>query len=218
MVIRLAGTDGELIMQELKKQKKFSKTYLFIGIIVILIVLFALLKGGKKNKEINISEYSSVQSLCELSTLKAYYHNVVECEKSPSGIFKYGFFKVGYKKMWIEYEGYANVGIDASEVKISEPDSGNNIKIYVPEAKVLDTDADIDSIEDPILETGLFTSITLEEKAQAYSVAQTNMREEASADTFILSQARENGKEVLKQYVINLGRQIGKEYTVTFSE
>ena len=37
-----------------------------------------------------------------MSTLRCYYHNVAELKKNPDGLFQYGWFKYGYKKLWIE--------------------------------------------------------------------------------------------------------------------
>lgn len=160
------------------------------------------------------NEFSAVDKICELATLKCYYHDVAEFEKDAEGLFKYGLAKYGYKKLWMEYDGIVQVGIDVNEVKVSSPDKNGVVQIYVPEAKILDVSAQIDSMKDPITDTGWFTSITTEEKAQAFAAAQANMKEEAQANGSILSQAQNNAKELLKQYVINVGKQLNKQYTV----
>lgn len=160
------------------------------------------------------NEFSAVDKICELATLKCYYHDVAEFEKDAEGLFKYGLAKYGYKKLWMEYDGIVQVGIDVNEVKVSSPDKNGVVQIYVPEAKILDVSAQIDSMKDPITDTGWFTSITTEEKAQAFAAAQANMKEEAQSNGSILSQAQNNAKELLKQYVINVGKQLNKQYTV----
>ena len=123
-------------------------------------------------------------------------------------------FKYGYKKMWIEYDGIVTVGIDFEKVQIEKPDVNSTVRIYVPDAQVFDVDADEDSMSDPFTKTGKFTKITVEEKADAFSAAQATMRTNAESDNNILTQAKNNAKELIKQYVINVGKQIGKEYKV----
>ena len=55
--------------------------------------------GSQKQKP----DFSSIKSVCELSTLKCYYHNVATYEKNAHGLLK--VFGSGYKKIWIEYSG-----------------------------------------------------------------------------------------------------------------
>ena len=64
----------------------------------------------------------------------------------------------------------------------------------------------------------MFTEITADEKAQAFSAAQSTMKENANSDTSLLNQARNNAKELLKRYVVNVGKQIGQNYTVEWLE
>mgnify|MGYP002622998191 FL=1 len=114
----------------------------------------------------------------------------------------------------MEYDGIVQVGIDVNEVKVSSPDKDGVVQIYVPKAKILDVSSQIDSMKDPISDTGWFTSITTEEKAEAFAEAQAKMKEEAQSNGSILSQAQNNAKELLKQYVINVGKQMNKQYTI----
>lgn len=76
----------------------------------------------KSQKENEIVDFSGVNKICELSTLRCYYHNVAELRKEPDGIFKYGLFNYGFKKLWIEYTGIVEVGIDVDQVQVYEPD------------------------------------------------------------------------------------------------
>ena len=107
-----------------------------------------------------------------MATLKCFYHNVAEYEKQPDGLFQYGLFQYGYKKMWMEYDGVIIMGIDASKVKINGPDENNVVQIYVPEARVMNAEPDQDTMGEPIVDTGVFTKITIEEEAKALTDAQ----------------------------------------------
>lgn len=152
------------------------------------VTLFLILGGAKSktHKAAEMYEYSSVSSICELATLKSYYHNVVVYAKDPSIVeriasnvlvFPFGeLTKFGYKQYWLEYSGIVESGIDASLVRISDPDKDGVVKVYVPDAKVLNVYADETTLTTPLTEAGLFTSVSVEEKMEAFSAAQSAMR------------------------------------------
>lgn len=161
---------------------------------------------------------SGIQDICELATLKCYYHDVTEYERKPSGISKYVPFKYGYKKMFIEYGGIVTAGIDASKVQVNLLDDGKTVQIYVPGAEILDVDADKSSMSVPIEQTGVFTEITTQEKLNAFSSAQSEMEKKAAADSTILSQAHSNAKKLIKQYITRIGEQMGHKYVVEWAD
>lgn len=167
-----------------------------------------------KVKESVQAEFSAVNRICELATLRCYYHDVAEYEEHPEDRLLHNIFQYGYKKFWIEYDGIIEVGVDVSKVKVNEPDKNGVVKIYVPKAEILNIQADLESMGDWISETGMFTKITIAEKSEAFSKAQETMRINAQKDNNILLQAQENAKELLRQYVINVGKDLGEEYTV----
>lgn len=194
----------------------------------IVIVLLILLVPGKSSMPMtaNFSEYSSVSAICEFATLKNYYHNVVLYEEEPDGFNKFandwlawpfgGYTRFGYKQYWLEYSGIVEVGIDASRIQIIGPDAQDTVKIYVPNATVLSVYADESSLTEPITSTGLFTTISGEEKIKAFSTAQTAMRQEAESDHAMLRRAKENAKKLLERYVINTGKATGQNLSVVW--
>ena len=164
--------------------------------------------GSQKQKP----DFSSIKSVCELSTLKCYYHNVATYEKNAHGLLK--VFGSGYKKIWIEYSGIVNLGIDINKVDISEPDTNNVITIIIPDAEVQSTSLDKSTLSEPLTDKGVFTKITTEEKTEALSSAQQNMKETAQKDTSLLAQAKEHAKLILQGYINNLGEEFNEEYTI----
>lgn len=164
--------------------------------------------GSQKQKP----DFSSIKSVCELSTLKCYYHNVATYEKNAHGLLK--IFGSGYKKIWIEYSGIVNLGIDINKVDISEPDTNNVITIKIPDAEVQSTSLDKSTLSEPLTDKGVFTKITTEEKTEALSSAQQNMKETAQKDTSLLAQAKEHAKLILQGYINNLGEEFNEEYTI----
>ena len=207
-----------------KRVPKTFKVLLCIVIWILLIVLTIFIKKSKVNfdetkEEENIdfeTEFSDRKTICELATLKSYYHNVAEYEEEASGIF--GFMGVGHKKFWIEYTGTLEAGIDASEVKISNPDENGVIKIYVPDARIMNASAENDSIKISAQETGIFTSIEGEDQAIAFSEAQKHMESSASSNTMLLNQAKERARQLLKEYVCNQGKLMGREYQIEWED
>ena len=164
--------------------------------------------GSQKQKP----DFSSIKSVCELSTLKCYYHNVATYEKNAHGLLK--VFGSGYKKIWIEYSGIVNLGIDINKVDISEPDTNNVITMKIPDAEVQSTSLDKSTLSEPLTDKGVFTKITTEEKTEALSSAQQNMKETAQKDTSLLAQAKEHAKLILQGYINNLGEEFNDEYTI----
>lgn len=162
------------------------------------------------------ADFSGIQTVCELATLKCYYHNVAKSETEASGIF--GFFGVGYKKIWTEYSGVVELGIDVSKVSIENPDAQGVVRVYIPNAEILNIDLDESSMSEPLTDTGFMTTITKEEETQALAVAQDNMKETVREDTALLIQAKERAKNVIEGYIKNVGEQISKEYTVEWIE
>ena len=214
--------------QVINKKKTKKDIAIAVVLIIAAIVIFVFPNRAKETETINLSEYSSVNKICELATLKSFYHNVVMYEKEPDGGSKFvndvlfwpfgGKTKVGYKQFWLEYSGIIKTGIDASKIKISEPDSNGVVEVFVPEAKVLNVDADEDSLSNPVSEKGLFTNISGEEKIEAFSSAQSVMRKEAEEDQSLLQRSRENAKVLLEQYIINTGKSMNMDLSVRWIE
>lgn len=170
-----------------------------------------LFSGCAKHEE--QPNFSGIKSVCELSTLKCYYHNVAESTVNESGILG-GLLKTGYKRLWIEYSGIVNVGINVDEVTINVDDSRGIVKVHIPEAKVLDVTLDNNSISEPLFETGFMTRISADEKTTAMAAAQENMEQTAKENSALLKQAYQRAKEVIEGYVVNVGRTVGREYKV----
>ena len=204
--------EDRITFYKIEKRKMIRNIGIFV-ILILLAILIVIFPEFKK-EDISTVEFSSVDKICELSTLRCYYHDVAEYEKQPDGLFQYGLFKYGYKKFWIEYDGIVELGIDVDKVQVNQPDENNIVYVYVPDARIIDVNADKDTMSDPIVETGKFTSITTEEKTKAFSDAQKTMRENAEANNALLKQAKVNAMKLLEQYIVNVGQQMDQIYTV----
>lgn len=173
----------------------------------------SLVTGCSSSQERQKADFSGVNSVCELATLRCYYHNVAKAENEASGLLA-GLLKTGYKKLWIEYSGVVEVGIDVSQVEVGEPDENGVVQVHIPDAEVLTITLDENSIADPVIDKGLFTDITTEEITNAVAIAQEDMEKTAYENTAILAQAKNRAKLVLEEYIRGVGETIGETYTV----
>lgn len=192
------------------RERKITKTWmLLVGTVVL------CLTGC--GKETQTADFSGVTSVCELATLKCYYHNVAKAETEASGIFA-KWLKTGYKKIWTEYSGIIEYGIDISQVTVSEPDKNGVVTVTMPDAQVLNVDVDEDSLGTPLTDTGFLTSVTTEEKTTTLAGAQEAMEQQAKENTEMLSQAKARAKTLIEEYIKNVGESIGEEYTVEWKD
>lgn len=190
--------------------RKITKTWmLLVGTVVL------CLTGC--GKETQTADFSGVTSVCELATLKCYYHNVAKAETEASGIFA-KWLKTGYKKIWTEYSGIIEYGIDISQVTVSEPDKNGVVTVTMPDAQVLNVDVDEDSLGTPLTDTGFLTSVTTEEKTTTLAGAQEAMEQQAKENTEMLSQAKARAKTLIEEYIKNVGESIGEEYTIEWKD
>ena len=190
--------------------RRITKTWmLLVGTVVL------CLTGC--GKETQTADFSGVTSVCELATLKCYYHNVAKAETEASGIFA-KWLKTGYKKIWTEYSGIIEYGIDISQVTVSEPDKNGVVTVTMPDAQVLNVDVDEDSLGTPLTDTGFLTSVTTEEKTTTLAGAQEAMEQQAKENTEMLSQAKARAKTLIEEYIKNVGESIGEEYTVEWKD
>lgn len=206
--------DGKYRFNETEKKQFGWNVILLILMLVAGIGMTTFYGFDQKTESESHTDFSGVKTICELSTLRCYYHNVAELKKDPDGLFQYGWFRYGFKKLWMEYSGIVEVGVDVDQVQVSEPDSQNVVYVYVPNAKITNVSADSESMSEPISDTGVFTKITAEDQNQAFVQAQKDMETLADNDTSILNRAKNNAKKLIEQYIVNVGNQIGEHYTV----
>lgn len=187
-------------------------------LILVAAVIGALVSGCQvkqtEEPKMQLSK-QKMTSICELATLKCYYHNVASYyEKDAEGTL---FWKKD-KHFWIEYDGYVEAGIDGTKLSLVVDDSAGVVTITIPEATIL-TDPQVDSqslTSDSYYVDSTSAAITQEDETKAFKKAQEALREQAEGDTTLLSQAQANAQTVLQKYVDSVGEQLGKKYDVVF--
>lgn len=182
-----------------------------VAALLLIVVAFSMCACQKQETELLSEE--DVRAICDLATLECYYNNVAKIYKEAANIF------LKDRTMWIEYEGKATIGIDMSEVVISI--KGENVEIQLPEAKILSSDYTF--MEDSYVasEDGFWifsNKISTEEQQAGVVEGQKAMLEAVSNNQALFIKAQERAKELIENYIENIGKATGKEYTIQWVE
>ncbi len=188
---------------------------LLIAMMLILMTL-SLAACGKDKEEDTAKmepEVTQMQSICELSVMECYYHNVAKYfEEDAEGFL----FWEKDKKFWIEYSGIVTIGVDASLVSMKV--DGTTVTITIPEAEVLKCEVDESSLnEDSFIVDSKSADITAQDQTYAFGQAQEDLWNTAASDTALLQQAQDRTKQLLEDYVENIGEAFGIKYTVKWT-
>lgn len=182
-------------------------------IAVILLVCLCVSGAGCANNEDSKKDGlndTKLQKISELAAIECYYQNVAKYDKENASKF---LFWTKDEKFWIKYVGIAKIGIDATQVKLKV--NGDKVKITVPPAKVLDCKVDADSLtEDSYIVAAHSAKTKAEDETAALKEAQSDMEKAVNENTTLLQSAQERAKDLLENYVKNLGDSTGKEYQI----
>ena len=180
-------------------------------ILLILSLILCLSSCGKKtDAELNTED---IRAICELATIKCYYNNVATVNKEKDNFFQ------KERKMWIEYEGEAVLGIDMSKLEIEIKDS--TVEITMPKAEILSITPLAKTLnEDSYVVSAdgfLFKNkITVEDQEAAITKGQIEMENAIINNPGLFIKAETKAKELIENYVNNLGEIIGQEYTINW--
>ena len=183
-----------------------------VSIIVIIGIIAIICLPRKINKQ---PELSQIRAICNLATLKTYYHNVAKLEKSKDWIFQKD------RELWIEYTGITTIGIDMSKVEMKV--ENEKVTVTLPMAKLLSIDIDEDKIDknsyvysqDNAL---LFKNeITAEEQTEAINQAQMTMKKEVEENPQLLKMAQERAKDLIERYINQLGELSSNTYKIEWN-
>lgn len=183
-------------------------------ICLILVAVMCLTAAGcmeKEEKPENLGpEAAQMRAICELATMKCYYHNVAKYNReSATGML----FWARDRKFWIEYAGVVTVGIDVSKVKIDI--DGEAVKITIPKAKVLGCKVDEETFnKDAFIMAKDSAKIEAEHQTEAFKDAQKNMKKAAAADTTLMAAAQQQAQKLIEDYVKNISKHTDKEYKI----
>ena len=155
-------------------------------------------------------ETAQMKAICELAVMDCYYHNVAKFREEDAEGF---LWWQKDKHFWIEYSGVVRLGVDVSRVNVEVNDTV--VTITIPQAEVLTCTVDSASLSEDsfIVEEGS-AAIDAADEVAAFGAAQSRLEEAASGDTALLASAQQRAQALLEDYVTNIGKAAGKEYTV----
>lgn len=202
--------------QKSTSKRKKIKLSLFVKnliiAVIILIVVVPIFLIWNSDDEIEKTYDWRIQNICDLATLECRFHNV-GISKEDAGLFNWGS-----KEIWIEYDGTITAGIRADKVIIEDPTTNGVVRIHLPPVEILSEDVDQSTIELLVDDGTWFASVSGSDQIKVMEKSQKEMRKEAQTYTHIYDQARNNAKNILEQYVINVGKLTGNTYTVEWVE
>lgn len=155
---------------------------------------------------------SQMKAICELAVMDCYYHNVAKFREENAEGF---LWWQKDKHFWIEYSGVVTLGIDASLVNVEV--NGTEVSVTMPKACVLSCTVDSASLTDEsFIVAKNSAKIEVEDEVAAFAAAQEHLEAAASRDTALLSGAQQRAQSLLEDYIRNIGRAMGREYTITW--
>lgn len=159
-------------------------------------------------------QISQMRSICELAVMECYYHNVAKYkEEDAEGVW---LWKKD-KHFWVEYSGVVELGVDASQVKMTLED--DKVTVTLPEVRVLGCVVDSSSLtKDSFIVAQNSAAVTAEDEQAAFKEAQARMEESAANDHALLASAEERVKMLLTKYVETIGEAVDKQYAISFKE
>lgn len=182
---------------------------------IILIVSILTLCACAEEKAVPVLKEEDIRAVCELATLECYYNNVAKIEKKASNIFQKD------RKMWIEYEGVARIGIDMSEMTITI--TGNTITMTIPKAKILSIKPNKEKLnEDSYVSSAdgwlIKNPVTAEEQEEAITKGQEEMKAAVLNNAGLFERAERRAKKLIENFITQMGEIIDQEYTIIWKE
>ena len=153
----------------------------------------------------------NIEMISELTTIECRYHNVAVRDN------KGNFLGVGEQYVWFEYDVKVNAGIDMNQAKIEEPTTDGIVRIHLPPSKIQGIIEIEETKKNPVRELGFMTKLTVEEEDEIFRKATEKFETDAQMKEVLVA-ARENTKNILEQYVKNIGELVGEKYTVEWVE
>lgn len=182
------------------------------AVILVLMTVFCLSSCDKDAKTELQAE--DIHAICELATIKCYYNNVAQIDKKKDNILQKD------RKMWIEYEGEAVIGIDMSKLKIQISD--DKVTITMPDAEILSINPKRETLNEKSYITSadgfLFKNkITTEDQEKAITKGQKEMEAAVKSNSALFAEAESKAKELIENYINKIGDITGQEYSISWN-
>lgn len=178
---------------------------------VLLCISILPLCACVEEKTAPILKEEDIRAVCELATLKCFYNNVAKVVKEPD------YWPQVSRKMWIEHEGVATIGIDMMELEVAISD--NTITMTMPKAKILTIKPNEKTLNDQSYvaseDNWLFPNrITVEDQQAAIKTGQEEMKAAIINNSGLFERAERRAKTLIESFITQMGEKLGQEYTI----
>ena len=184
-----------------------AATIAIILALVISVTINVLLITRKKinqNRSIRSTILSGIQNVSELATIRERFQSVVVFSEGMKIPFLNVNFPGTTRKFMMKYYGTIVCGCDLSKAQVSERFDVNRVKITLPQSKILDVYADVNSFEVYDQSAGIFTSVKLEDQNREV-IADLEKVKIHELQNGILDQSNENTRKILTSIVATTG-------------
>ena len=195
-----------------------------IGLAIFIFLLgmvFALYFSGKEPEEDNLIQNSiqklqaivleEIKNVSELATFRKNFKSTLKFED----VTQFLDFQIPgtSRKFSMDYTGTIVCGCDLSKIRIErEENSKNRVKITVPQSKILDIYADVNSFKIHSQEAGIFAeNIKIEEQNELIAKDLESQKKSAIQDG-IIELSNENIRQVLTSIIA--GKNLDKNFQI----
>lgn len=189
------------------------KKVLCLVLSVIMFLSFSACSTHQEDESLKLTpEATQMKAICELATMKCYYHNVAK--HFEADVEGFGPWKKD-RHFWIEYSGVVTIGIDVTKVDILV--EGTNVTITLPPAEVQSCTVDEASLTgDYIIIDKNSAKVLPEHQTDACAKAEENMKKAASDNATLLANAQQRAQKLLEDYVNNIGNLVNVAYNISW--
>lgn len=182
------------------------------------LTLIACLFSSCSSKKDSLKE-NQIKAICELATVECYYNNVSKSTQHKGSGITHVLEKD--RDFWIEYEGFAKIGIDMNSVDMKV--NKNEVIVKLPSAKLLDLGIREDTLNSDsfIIEGDSLINknkITAESQQKAITEAQAKMEKSILSNKALFEQAEKEAKELISNYIDKMGRMSGNKYKISWKK
>lgn len=191
----------------------FAKTANTVIAMIVLALLFGSVGFGLKSVFYTYGKTNTLgfKNIGELATQAAYSSNT-RVDNDDIDFFGISIPFTKTRHIY-SYDTIIKAGIDFGDVDLSVNELTKEIKIELPEVKVLSKEIDEESLEVYLEEDSIFTKVSLKDQSEA-KTEMLNLAQQDAIDNGLLDNAKDNAETMLTQFVGNVYNL--DEYTVTF--
>jgi len=171
-------------------------------------IYFFLKRQKNRSEQMNFEQlqsviYEDIRDVCELALVRENFKSVVSVDVDK----KLPFFGVHIpgtsRKFLMDYSGTIVCGFDLTGVNISR--DGNKVKIFLPQSKILDIYADVNSFKIHMQDAGILAANIKLEEQNEWVAADVKEHGRHAIQKGLLNRANENARQLLLSRIEHRG-------------